>query len=616
MKLGAGIAGILLGLFSLLYVGLFGGLIGAGAGWLGSIGPANSAIINWASEVSLLSWLAPLLAIIGGIVTFSNPRAGGVMLAASACLLWYLIGLGMIGKLFVFPIAAAAILAFSADRSAARVIPSAPITPTPASFRQSGSLPSHEVASFDRVKWNALIQYDDEIAAVAERLRPLGQRWLDEFASSYLALNDKQYLSSIEQKVLAAANVEADENEKRALRTQEFENARLQEQKHLADERRRQIQIWRERLWGGRRSKIRTTIGVTAAVLLASTVVGSLLLQKAAEERKMARTALLIQAVKSDDWAQARHLVDGGVDVNAAIGELDGRTWTMVPVLIKAIIKSNSGDKYSLDVANALLDNGADPNVEYGFGLTPIDITSNPSLLSKLLTRGANVNRRGRGGVTPLMTASSCFVYEKLSLLVKHNANVNVRSDDGTTPLHLAAGSRLSCVKILVENGADVHARNVDGRTPLDLSLGHPDISAYLQEHGAAGDIPILLSAPSRNRQPAYDAALKAIFNISANFDTFDTPSWLARIGLDHLQQSGRVIMINGRKYEYYDVCEPHNCGTNWLHMLFTPNGGEAWALSVENQRQLRFRGNPSEAQKGVLMGEYRSSCRRIGCAP
>jgi hypothetical protein len=121
MRIGAGIAGILLGMFALLYVGVFGGMVGSATGWLGSLGSRNSTITNWASVVSLLSWLAPLLAIIGGVVTFSNPRAGGVMLAASACLLWYLLGLGMIGKLFVFPIGAAAVLAFSATRSAASV---------------------------------------------------------------------------------------------------------------------------------------------------------------------------------------------------------------------------------------------------------------------------------------------------------------------------------------------------------------------------------------------------------------------------------------------------------------------------------------------------------------
>jgi len=118
---GAGIAGILLGIFSLLYVGLFGGMIGSVAGWLGSLGPyGNSTITNWASVVSILSWLAPLLAIIGGIVTFSNPRAGGIVLAASAFLHWYLLGFGMIGNLFVLPIGAAALLAFFAAPSTSR----------------------------------------------------------------------------------------------------------------------------------------------------------------------------------------------------------------------------------------------------------------------------------------------------------------------------------------------------------------------------------------------------------------------------------------------------------------------------------------------------------------
>lgn len=113
MKISAGIAGILCGMFSIAYVGIFGGMIGSAAGWLGSLGPqGNSTISNWAGVVSTLSWLAPLLALIGGIVTFSIPRAGGVVLAASAFLHWYLLGFGTIGNLFVLPIGATAVLAF------------------------------------------------------------------------------------------------------------------------------------------------------------------------------------------------------------------------------------------------------------------------------------------------------------------------------------------------------------------------------------------------------------------------------------------------------------------------------------------------------------------------
>jgi hypothetical protein len=40
--------------------------------------------------------------------------------------------------------------------------------------------------TYDKNKWNALVKYDEEIALTVDKLTPLGQRWVDEFASSYL----------------------------------------------------------------------------------------------------------------------------------------------------------------------------------------------------------------------------------------------------------------------------------------------------------------------------------------------------------------------------------------------------------------------------------------------
>jgi uncharacterized integral membrane protein len=58
---------------------------------------------------------------------------------------------------------------------------------------------------YDKEKWNAFIKYDEDIARVAARIRPLGEQWLDELARAYLALNDKQYLARIEEKIIADA---------------------------------------------------------------------------------------------------------------------------------------------------------------------------------------------------------------------------------------------------------------------------------------------------------------------------------------------------------------------------------------------------------------------------
>jgi hypothetical protein len=143
--------------------------------------------------VSIISWLAPLLAIIGGIITFSSPRLGGIILGGSAFLLYYMLGLGAIGKLFVLPIGATAVLALISPSSASR--PKSSYAAIKASTNSDGGS-NDTTVSFDRAKWNALIQYDNDIAIVAAKLAPFGSKWVDEFASSFMALNDKTYHKS------------------------------------------------------------------------------------------------------------------------------------------------------------------------------------------------------------------------------------------------------------------------------------------------------------------------------------------------------------------------------------------------------------------------------------
>jgi hypothetical protein len=68
-------------------------------------------------------------------------------------------------------------------------------------------------ADFDRSKWNVMLKDDPELATVADKLRPLGQKWVDEFAASYLAINDKSNLLAIVKKVISDARKEYEAQE-------------------------------------------------------------------------------------------------------------------------------------------------------------------------------------------------------------------------------------------------------------------------------------------------------------------------------------------------------------------------------------------------------------------
>lgn len=66
-----------------------------------------------------------------------------------------------------------------------------------------------EPSSFDLQKWNALVEYDADIKRIVDALAPFGQKYVDEFAQAFMALNDKKYLPQIIEKILATAKADA-----------------------------------------------------------------------------------------------------------------------------------------------------------------------------------------------------------------------------------------------------------------------------------------------------------------------------------------------------------------------------------------------------------------------
>jgi hypothetical protein len=82
-------------------------------------------------------------------------------------------------------------------------------------FRRSkATVSSRPTKDYDVEKWEALLKKG--IGMVAQKLRPLGEKWVDEFARAFLILNDKQYLPDIVQRIIADAKEEAERAERAA----------------------------------------------------------------------------------------------------------------------------------------------------------------------------------------------------------------------------------------------------------------------------------------------------------------------------------------------------------------------------------------------------------------
>lgn len=123
---------------------------------------------------------------------------------------------------------------------------------------------------YDRKRWAALLQYDPQVASYANEITPLGTKWIDEFASAYLTLNDPKYLPEIAARVREKAIAEQAAEEE-WLRQEQLlaEQAAQREAARKADADRRRQEFYgriRTMLFGGP-INIALTIVVFAATL-------------------------------------------------------------------------------------------------------------------------------------------------------------------------------------------------------------------------------------------------------------------------------------------------------------------------------------------------------------
>jgi HJR/Mrr/RecB family endonuclease len=61
---------------------------------------------------------------------------------------------------------------------------------------------------FDQVRWDTLLRRDPQLGLIANKLQPLGRKWVDRFAASYLIVNDRNQLPAIVKKIIADARIE------------------------------------------------------------------------------------------------------------------------------------------------------------------------------------------------------------------------------------------------------------------------------------------------------------------------------------------------------------------------------------------------------------------------
>ena len=195
----------------------------------------------------------------------------------------------------------------------------------------------------------------------------------------------------------------------------------------------------------------------------------------------------LVEAVKSQDRASVRSLLQENVDVNTP--QPDGAT-----ALAWAVHWDN------LETADLLIRAGADVNAANDYGITPLSLASgnrNAAMVEKLLDAGADPDAAKWTGETPLMTAVATGDMDVVKSLLTHGADVNMAENRrGQTALMWAISFwQPEIARVLIESGADVSARTrkleLDGFTPMVVEGYGGD----LQATSGGGYTPLLFAA-------------------------------------------------------------------------------------------------------------------------
>jgi len=110
------------------------------------------------------------------------------------------------------------------------------------------------------------------------------------------------------------------------------------------------------------------------------------------------------------------------------------------------------------------------------------------NLVELLLANYAYVDALSSSG-TPLQVASEMGFADIAELLLDKGADVNAKGKDGFTPLHFAAAyGHADVAQLLIAGKADLRAKDSQGRTPADLAAEykHSEVADLLSHAGAS----------------------------------------------------------------------------------------------------------------------------------
>jgi ankyrin repeat protein len=216
-----------------------------------------------------------------------------------------------------------------------------------------------------------------------------------------------------------------------------------------------------------------------------------------------------------------------------------------------------------LEVAQALLDGGSDPDEPLWQGFTPLmraAIRNDIQMVALLLESGADSEATALEGLTPLHVAAESGAADAVRTLLEAGADLNVRSHNGMNTLeHAAAAGSGDVIVVVAATGVDLDAQSQiitqghgypvdEGSTALGIAARAGSVGAItaLLDVGASVDAPSrlghtpLLGAIFSGQPPEIIALLlsagadptaTARCRTRCSYEVGDALAWARRIG-------------------------------------------------------------------------------------
>lgn len=197
---------------------------------------------------------------------------------------------------------------------------------------------------------------------------------------------------------------------------------------------------------------------------------------------------------------------------------------------------------------------GADKNIELHNAATAGD----PVRVRYLVEQGADINRRDKDGITPLLTAARTPYPELARVLVELGADTELADPDGLTPLIYAAWrNSAETVSLLASSGVNLETANAAGLTALCLAAQHGRTKAVAaliaagaevdKAVGGGGYTPLMLAVAGGWEEAAAEL-VKGGANVNATNGAGITPLMIAAAG--NRVETARLLLDAGAKID------------------------------------------------------------------